>query len=259
MSGPSRRWRRPSPWLLTCSIALAVVTDVAGRSAISDRVVRTLTVGPAHVLAIAVGNGDVRIDGADRSDVQVSVERHAPNAALLTRLVVDITEDASGPYVQAVQRDGGRDPELRADVRVLVPRTLPVDAVRVHEGRVEVHGLHGRVTAAIERGPIVAEDVSGAVRLETTLGAIEVTRARLTPGGVIRLRAFNGDVRLAFAAPPDDARVLALALNGTITSSLPLTAVTGWGPRWAETSIGRADRVVSIDVVNGGIHIDAPK
>jgi hypothetical protein len=65
-------------------------------------------------------------------------------------------------------------------------------------------------------------------------------------------------VALALAAPLADARVMALALNGTITSAVPLTMKDGWGPRWGEATIGTPDRILSIDVVTGAIRIDVP-
>ena len=79
--------------------------------------------------------------------------------------------------------------------------------------------------------------------------------ARLSPDGLLRLRAFNGDVRLQLAAVPADARILALALNGTISSAVPLTLKTGWGPRFGEATLGRGAPVISIDVVTGRVEI----
>jgi hypothetical protein len=80
---------------------------------------------------------------------------------------------------------------------------------------------------------------------------------RLSPGGLIRLRAFNGDVRLNLAERPLDARVMALALNGTIRSDIPLTMKEARGPRWGEAMLGRGEPVISLDVVTGTIEINA--
>ncbi len=137
-----------------------------------------------------------------------------------------------------------------------MPPDVTVDAIEIDDGRLDIDGVRGQVRARVTRGGIRATNVSGVVRLETSMGDVVVTRARLTPDGLLRLRTFNGDIRLAFEAPPEDARILALALNGTIDSAIPLSSKDGWGPRWGETSIGRADRVVSLDVVSGTIRIE---
>lgn len=72
------------------------------------------------------------------------------------------------------------------------------------------------------------------------------------------MRAFNGAMRLLLPTPLAYARVRALALNGTIAGTQPLTRKERWGPRWAETTIAETDRLVSFDVVTGTIRIDAP-
>ena len=74
----------------------------------------------------------------------------------------------------------------------------------------------------------------------------------------MRLRSFNGDVRLSLAARPANARILALALNGHVTSDIPLTRRETWGPRWAEATLGKGEPVISLDVVTGLIEIKSP-
>jgi len=128
----------------------------------------------------------------------------------------------------------------------------------VLEGRVEVSQFQGRLTADVRRGPIDGHDVAGILRLETGIGSVSLERARLSPGGLLRLRAFNGNVRLALAERPADARILALALNGHIRSDIPLTVRDTWGPRWSETTLGRGEPVISLDVVTGAIEIRSP-
>jgi hypothetical protein len=51
---------------------------------------------------------------------------------------------------------------------------------------------------------------------------------------------------------------MALALNGAITSDIPLTVRDTWGPRWAETTIGKGQPVISLDVVTGTVEIRSP-
>jgi hypothetical protein len=77
----------------------------------------------------------------------------------------------------------------------------------------------------------------------------------LSADGLLRLRAFNGDVRLTLVEKPSDARILALALNGTISSQIPLRMKDTWGPRWGEATLGKGEPVISIDVITGKIDI----
>lgn len=236
-----------------------VAPATAARLAADDRSERTFTLGAGHSLGIAITVGSLRVTGeAGRRDVRVEITRHAPSAAALARMPIVVTESTGGPRLAVTQTAEGADPALRTDVVVTAPLDAALEPLSVAEGRIDLRGLRGRVRAAAARGPITAEDIGGIVRLDTTIGDVDVTRAGLDAGGLLRLRAFNGDVRLRLAAPLRDARVMALALNGTVTSAVPLTVKDGWGPRWGEATVGQPDRVVSIDVVSGAIRIDVP-
>ena len=66
-------------------------------------------------------------------------------------------------------------------------------------------------------------------------------------------------MRLVFAETPADARVMALALNGTVTSQIAADVPRpGGGRAGREATIGRGEPVVSLDVVTGDIRIEAP-
>ena len=133
-----------------------------------------------------------------------------------------------------------------------------IDRVQVVEGRITIERFRGTLTGDIRRGPIDGRNVSGTLRLEAGIGSVTITGARLSANGLLRLRAFNGDVRLSLAARPADARILALALNGYVTSDIPLTRRETWGPRWGEATLGKGEPVISLDVVTGLIEIKSP-
>lgn len=240
-------------------MALLLAVLIAARAeAAADRQTRTVPLPPGGAISVEVTIGSVRIEGADRADVEVVIDRQAPAADRLAQVVLSIDESPSGISVKAVQAEGGTDPALRADVTLRVPAAAAFDRVRVMEGRITLDRFHGSIAADIRRGPIEANDVAGTLRLEAGIGSVTLNKARLSPGGLLRLRAFNGDVRLRLAARPADARILALALNGSITSDIPLTAKNTWGPRWSEATLGKGEPVISIDVVTGTIEIRSP-
>jgi DUF4097 and DUF4098 domain-containing protein YvlB len=236
-----------------------VLLAVAARAdAAADRQMRTLPLPPGSAITVDITIGSVRIEGADRADVEIAVERQAPTIDALARIPAIIVPTPAGVTVRALQADGGMDAALRADVVLRVPATAVFDRVRVAEGRLTVEQFRGSIAAEVRRGPIDANDVAGTLRLETSIGSIAVKNARLVAGGLIRLRAFNGNVRLHLAARPSDARILALALNGAIASTIPLTRRDTWGPRWSEATLGKGEPVISIDVVTGRIEIESP-
>lgn len=247
---------RPAAAVMVVLALCAALT--ASPASVTDRQARTVLLPPERSLTVDITIGSVRIEGSARTDAEIAIERQAPSVEALNRLPVEIEETDARVRVACVQRDGATDAALRTDVVLRVPREAVIDGVRVLEGRVEVSRFQGRLTADVRRGPIDGHDVSGILRLETGIGSVALDRARLSAGGLLRLRAFNGDVRLTLAERPADARILALALNGHIRSDIPLTARDSWGPRWSETTLGRGEPVISLDVVTGAIEIRSP-
>jgi DUF4097 and DUF4098 domain-containing protein YvlB len=160
--------------------------------------------------------------------------------------------------VRAIQTDNTTDPAFKSDVTVRLPRSAAIDHIKVMEGRIAIEGFNGRITADIRRGPIEAKDLSGTIRLEAGIGSVTVTGARLTANGLLRMRTFNGDVKLSLAERPVDARIMALALNGHIKSDIPLKTRDTWGPRWSEATLGKGEPVISLDVVTGSVEIKSP-
>jgi len=240
-------------WIvLAAAIALGATVDV------TDRQTQTISLPTGKPISIEVTVGNVRIDGWDKPDVEIVVERRAPDKAQLARVSVAIEDTPGWVRIRALQTENTTDPAFRADVAVRVPRAALIDRVQVLEGRIAIEGFSGTLTADIRRGPIEGKTVSGTLRLEAGIGSVTITDARLSANGLLRLRSFNGDLRLSLAARPVDARILALALNGHVTSDIPLTRRETWGPRWAEATLGKGEPVISLDVVTGLIEIKSP-
>jgi DUF4097 and DUF4098 domain-containing protein YvlB len=240
---------------LLLGVLLLLVGAAPADAEVSDRLTRTVPLTPGTLINVQVTVGHVNIAGWDRSDMTVDIVRRAPTAEKLAMASAVIEGAGEIVSIRAVQAEDGRDASIRTDVVMRVPASARLADVGVFEGRIELSALSGQVSAHADRGEIVAQDVAGTIRLETSIGNIRVTRATLEPQGLMRLRTFNGDVTVLFAKQPQHARVLALALNGRITSDVPLNRKERWGPRWAEATIGNGDAVLSVDVVNGNINL----
>ena len=240
-------------WIvLAAAIALGATVDV------TDRQTQTISLPTGKPISIEVTVGNVRIDGWDKPDVEIVVERRAPDKAQLARVSVAIEDTPGWVRIRALQTENTTDPAFRADVAVRVPRAALIDRVQVLEGRIAIEGFSGTLTADIRRGPIDGKSVSGTLRLEAGIGSVTISEARLSETGLLRLRSFNGDVRLSLAARPVNARIMALALNGHVKSDIPLTRRDTWGPRWGEATLGKGEPVISIDVVTGMVEIKSP-
>jgi hypothetical protein len=237
------------PALLLTAAATPALADV------TDRVTRTVAISRATPITVQIAVGELRITAWDRADVSVEIVRRAPDSQGLALIPVHVEHGADGLMIRTTQTGGGRDPNLRTDVVLRVPVDAVLHELAVFEGGIDLTGLQGSCSARVERGAIVATNVSGSIRLETSMGNIRVDGAILSPEGTIRLRTFNGDVALGLAATPANARILALSMGGTIASDIPLTRRERWGPRFGEATIGKGEPVISVDVVNGKVSI----
>jgi hypothetical protein len=158
---------------------------------------------PGVPIRIEATVADVTIVGSNRPDVLVEIVRHAPTSADLAKYPVVIEDRRDGLHVTVLQApvrgEPGRDANLRTVIAIAAPATAVFQAVRVFEGRVTVTNLKTAVDVDLRRGPIDATALAGRVRLETGIGSIDVKDSALTPGGMMRLRVFNGPLRVRFA------------------------------------------------------------
>jgi len=229
------------------------------RADTNDRFSRTFALPAGRAVRLDATVADLTIVGSDRADVAVEIVRHAPSAADLAKYPVVVDDGPNALHIVVTQSDEGRDPNLRTEISIAGPATAVFDAVRLFEGHVRLTNLRGACDVDLRRGPIEASGVAGRVRLESGIGSVSVRQAELTPGGMMRLRVFNGPLRVRFARPPANGRILAVTFNGSITSDIPLTTKDKFGPRFGETTIGSGDPVMSVDVVKGDITIGIGK
>ena len=254
--------RRLVPWLIAGMTAGVPAASSAAPAALpaaaADHLQRTMAIEPSTPISIDITEGAVEITGSTRRDVSVDIVRSGSHGADASRLPMTIEQTADGLHLSAVQPDEGKDPDLQTIVRIEAPENAIFKSIQVFEGRIHLENLHGTVSAEIMRGPIVADRVSGTLRCVGHVGDVTLTQARLTDGGLLRLRTFNGDVNLGLAETPPNGRVLAVTFRGALTSTLPLQMKDKFGPKFGEATLGRGQPVISIDVVYGDIHITAP-
>ncbi len=220
--------------------------------------------GGSSVLELGPGRADpdpipasatVAVTGSARTDVRVRIVRRAADGASLGRLEERIELGPSGLQVSVLQTDSGRDARLTSTVVVEVPGAQPIAMIELFEGTARVRGVSAGASVRVTRGAIDATDVSGPLRFETTMGIGVRWRhapARRRHSGCAPSTA---DIDLTLPAPPANARILALAMNGTPGARLRLTTRTTVGPRFSEATFGNGAPVLNLDAVNGDIRL----
>ncbi len=234
---------------------LLALAPAFGAADVVERESRTVALGPQGTIRIDATIAELTIAAADRRDVQIDVERRAPTRSDLGRFPLAIESADEGVHVAIVQQGDERDPRLRATIAIAAPSSARFPSVRVFEGRVRLANVRSAADVDLRRGVIEATRVAGRVRLESGIGGLDVRGAELTPGGMMRLRVFNGPLRVQFGERPANARILAVTLNGAIKSDIPLTTKNEFGPRFGEATIGSGQPVLSMDAVKGDISL----
>ena len=244
-----------------CSLGLllAAIAPARGASPVADRTSRVLAIAAGTPIRIDATVADVVITGSVRNDLRVDVDRRVPARDDLARLPVAIDSGADGVHVTVVQPRDARNADLKAIITIAAPADADFRAVRVFEGSVKLTNLTRTCDVDLRRGVIDADRLAGRIRLESGLGGIEVRDSELTPDGVMRLRVFNGPLRVRFARQPANARILAVTLNGAIASEIPLTMKDQFGPRFGESTLGTGNPLLSADVVKGDITLSVAK
>ncbi len=239
--------------VLSASVWVKPDTTYAGAADAVDRVSRIVPAPSA--IRVDATIADLTIAADDRADVEIEIERRAPSRADFARMPIEIGDAADGLHVSVMQAGDGRDPRLASTIAIHVPASVAFPSVRVFEGRVRIANVRSAADVEIRRGTIEASKLAGRIRLESELGGIDVRDPVLTPNGMMRLRVFNGPLRVRLGERPANARILAVTLNGGITSDIPLTMKDAFGPRFGETTIGSGEPVLSMDVVKGDISV----
>lgn len=180
--------------------------------------------------------GDVRVRPGKAGEIVVTIRerRSAPDQARFDRsyetlnLGTDAGEDGVAFYVGNRNRNWhGRNRcrgcrvEYRFDV--VVPVDTQLDVSTVNDGRIDVAGIKGRVSAANVNGPIDVAGMHNCAEVDSVNGGISLG-FETPPGENCVIETVNGDITLAL--PGDSGFDVAMDLyNGRMLTQLPVDAL----------------------------------
>jgi len=171
---------------------------------------------PGGITRVEVDNrlGDVRIEGHDRSTIQVSAFKRAADDATLDRLRIDLITDPRGPVRIATWIAAGENARpipkgtIRIDLVIRAPRSAAVRG-QVWNDRLEVRSMENGAELTANDGNIVVENVTGKVVTQTSAGKQNL----LDIYGSVDAQAMAGDVELVIV---HGKRLTATAHDGSI-------------------------------------------
>lgn len=172
----------------------------------------TFKVSGTPTITLETFDGGIDVHSWDRQEIEVIVEKQAPDDGLLQQIVVEPAQDGDTITLRV------RGPQSGSDGIHIGMVLSPSARLRVAVPRASALELSSR------DGNISVEDVSGALSMRTGDGGI--TGLRLT--GDLRARTDDGSIRLRESTGKVDVETLdgSVGVNGTITH---LRAKTGDG------------------------------
>lgn len=185
------------------------------------------TTAPRLIIENIWGDVHVRPGPTGTISVVVDEKRSAPSQELFERslelLKLDIQTDADSVSIYVGERnrtwqrsDPCRGCRVDYQFEVTVPPGTQLDVSTVNDGRIDVAGISGMVSANNVNGPILVSEIGDCTELESVNGAIDVSFSA-APGQNCAIGTINGDIRISL---PDGSGIdVALDMfNGRITT-----------------------------------------
>lgn len=219
---------------------------------------------PEQFIEIRGVSGDIRAQGYDGAEVQVTAEKHGRDAKDVR---IEVVPSAEGVTVCAVypsndgrenrcEAGGGRmntrDTRARVDFDVKVPRNIRFIGANVN-GAVEANDLGRWAKVSSVNGSV---HVSTAMWAEATTvnGSIIARFGKADWPGRLRLATVNGKIELEIAGDLD-AEVSTSSVNGSVETDYPITMSGHFRRGSLHGVIGKGGRELELTTVNGDMEI----
>lgn len=219
--------------------------------------VRELTMPTSGSLAVdASPNGGIKVEGAQRYDVQVRarVVATATSEDRARQIASAVRVQPSGDRLEAEGPTGlGRRESWSVSYELSVPMQMAL-ALKSVNGGVSIRDVEGRIEFATTNGGVRLTNVGGDVRGRTTNGGVDIELdGAAWRGEGLDVQTSNGGVRLSI---PEgySARLEAGTVNGGLNSDFPMT-VRGRINRDIEATLGAGGAPIRVRTSNGGVRI----
>jgi DUF4097 and DUF4098 domain-containing protein YvlB len=223
----------------------------------TERVHKVFPLGPGGTLDLHNFSGDVRIVGADVSEVTIDAVRSGPRDRL-EHIKLQILSSGSTVTVEANKKDSDWDSErenvVKTEFDIQVPRNTALK-VDVFSSDVHVRGVSGAQSIKTFSGDADVQDGAARVACRTFSGAVTVGMASSAAASDVDLETFSGAIALRL---PDNARASLSfdSFSGKMTADMPLTVQEQRkGHMRADLNGGDPQRPVRLKSFSGDVKI----
>jgi len=253
-----RRLHHSTLWAAGLTLALLAARPAVAAD-VREEFHQTYPLKEGGRLSISNVNGDVKIAGWERAEVQVDAVKTADSQETMNELTIQV--DARPDYVRIETKyprsEGvwGRHRHSNVEYTISMPRGAHLDKASLVNGNLTIEKADGAVRAGTVNGRVSASGLGGDVIVDTVNGRIEAGVRKLTAAQRVSLESVNGEVRLVLPATAG-ARVRVETVNGSIRNDFGLQKTKGtFVGQELEGQIGSGGASIEIETVNGNITI----
>jgi hypothetical protein len=205
-------------------VALSCLLAAAASGAETERFHKVVPLAPGGTLKLNNFSGEVRITGADVTQVTIDATRRA-DRDVLEHIKLDVQVSGSAVIVDANRKDPGwehRDKNVvETTFDIQVPRDTRLD-VHGFSSPVRVVGVSGRQRLETFSGRLEVQDGPAEVSAKTFSAGINVRLAGGVTSPTVDVDTFSGQIELGVPEAAR-ARVEFNTFSGDMTSDLPLS------------------------------------
>lgn len=231
----------------------------------ADEVIeQTYKVDPNATVRIGGGRGSITIRGTDASEVRLRAHKHAPSAAQLKDISVNVTAEPGDILIKTSFLRQKKQPFFAGrgsvDYTLLVPRTARIARLDVDDGNVSIDGIQSSdIRANVVNGHVEIRNCCGDLKVTVANGALDLFFGRCEgPYFSADAQILNGNARLSIARSAA-LRVHCETVNGKIRNNIdPTVELNEQSSRKIDLSLGTGRRCdLTVRVTSGDITIVA--
>ena len=257
---------------LMAALAAVAVAMPAGAQATGNDFNWSGRVPAGQWLHIRNINGDVTVDRATGSEVEVVATKRARRNGDPGRVRIEASTIASGVVICAIweptttcdergyhNQNRGRNNNnndngnVEVDFIVRLPAGVRANVSSVN-GDVRVIGASAEVVAETVNGDVEASTTMGPVRANTVNGDVTVRMDALQNAEDMEFETVNGSIE-AYLPASFQGEVELETVNGSLTTDFPITVQGRFNPRHMRATIGNGGPTLKLSTVNGSIRL----
>jgi DUF4097 and DUF4098 domain-containing protein YvlB len=199
-------------------------------------------------------NGDIKIAGWDRNEVQIDAVKSADSEEKLHEVRIQVFGSGHSVEVKTKYPDQSNN-SARIEYTIHLPWGVRVFDAETVNGSVHIDGPRGRIRAETVNGKVEVWNAADAVELKSVNGDVAVALKSAGKEHVM-LKTVNGNASIA-VPQSTNAHMKADTVNGQIHSDLPVNVNRPkYGPGASvDSNLGSGGATIELETVNGSIYL----